>query len=442
MTLVVTPEDIVGRAEESGAPGLLAKAQHWQRVPLGDVAKVVNGAPFSSRLFNNTGRGLPLVRIRDVARGTTDTFYDGPYDDVHLVRAGDLLVGMDGDFRVAVWRSSNALLNQRVCRIEVTRPDIYDAAFMRHVLQGYLDAIWAETSAVTVKHLSSKTLSRIPLPLPPLDEQQRVVAVLEDHLSRLDVAAASLTRAETLSRALRLTLANDVSAGWVVAPELRGQVTSEGYPRLGPGWTWRSIEEIAGGVRANVTIGPFGSNLKVSDYKESGTPLVFVRNIRSKDFLYSGQPHVSAEKAATLANHLAVKGDVLVTKMGDPPGDSAVYTLDEPAVITSDCLRLRPTSDFLPEYLAIAIESSLVRSQILAITSGVAQKKVSLERFREGVLVPCPDISLQGEMVERFDTVVEATRRLIQGAQQLERVDALRRALLTSAFSGSLKASV
>jgi len=296
----------------------------------------------------------------------------------------------------------------------------------------------SKATGTTFSAVTGAVLKAHAIPVAPLDEQQRIVATLEDHLSRLDAATSSITHARTLSAFFRRSLANDVSAGWAVTPELRGQLDAEGRPLLGPGWSWKSVEEITGGVKSNVTIGPFGSNLKVADYCESGTPLVFVRNIRSKEFLPPGQPHISKEKAATLTGHQAVKGDVLVTKMGDPPGDSAVYPLDEPAVITSDCLRLRPTGDFLPEYLGIAIESGLVRSQILAITSGVAQKKVSLARFRRGVLIPCPAFSMQVEMADRFNSAIDATQRSINGARHLDRVDALRLGLLDAAFNGEL----
>ena len=84
---------------------------------LGDHAKFLSGFAFKSTFFNNDGIGLPVVRIRDVVRGHSETFYSGRYDDNYIVSNGDYLIGMDGEFNLAQWRAETALLNQRVCKI-------------------------------------------------------------------------------------------------------------------------------------------------------------------------------------------------------------------------------------------------------------------------------------------------------------------------------------
>ena len=57
--------------------GLLGKHPSWERIRLGEVAHIQNGAPFESARFNTEGKGIPLLRIRDVKRGKTDTYYVG-----------------------------------------------------------------------------------------------------------------------------------------------------------------------------------------------------------------------------------------------------------------------------------------------------------------------------------------------------------------------------
>jgi type I restriction enzyme S subunit len=168
----VTFTDSIQEIVNANRNGLLGKHASWQRVALQDVCQILNGFPFPSDRFSSQ-RGTPLVRIRDVVRGYTDTNFDGPYDHRYLVNRGDLLVGMDGDFNCASWRSNAALLNQRVCKIT---PDdrFYAGPFLRYVLQGYLSAIQAQTPSMTVAHLSSRTISDIPLPLPPRAEQDRM----------------------------------------------------------------------------------------------------------------------------------------------------------------------------------------------------------------------------------------------------------------------------
>ena len=86
--------------------------------PLGDLAAITSGFAFKSSEFNTTGDGLPLIRIRDVVSGRSETFYSGDFKPDHVIENGDALIGMDGEFNLAKWRGGRALLNQRVCKVE------------------------------------------------------------------------------------------------------------------------------------------------------------------------------------------------------------------------------------------------------------------------------------------------------------------------------------
>ena len=83
----------------------------------------------------------------------------------HVVESGDLLIGMDGDFRIARWTGGRALLNQRVCRLQVRDSDLYCDHFLEYVLRPTWTRSHKVTSSVTVKHLSSRTVADLPIPL-------------------------------------------------------------------------------------------------------------------------------------------------------------------------------------------------------------------------------------------------------------------------------------
>ena len=207
---------------DADTSGLLGKHPKWERVPLADVASILNGAPFDSALFSRTD-GLPLVRIRDVIAGETATYYKGAYEDAYLVQQGDLLVGMDGDFNSGLWGTRTALLNQRVCKISPTEA-FYDKRLLALALPGYLAAINANTPSVTVKHLSSKTIGEIELALPPRAEQARIVAKLEELLSDLDAGVAELKAAQRKLVQYRQSLLKAAVEGALTA-EWRAQHT-------------------------------------------------------------------------------------------------------------------------------------------------------------------------------------------------------------------------
>lgn len=398
-------------------PGLLAKADHWRRVPLGDVATIVNGAPFSSRLFNTTGRGMPLVRIRDVARGMTDTFYDGPYDDIHLVRAGDLLVGMDGDFRVAVWHAGTALLNQRVCRVDVSRPEIYDPVFLRHVLQGYLDAIWAETSSVTVKHLSSKTLAQIPLPLPTLDEQRRIVAILEGHLSRLDASTGSLSHSRSMVDAIQRRAMVSLLAEGGDDTELDGVLT-------------QSI----GGVWGE---GPGDSELDVRVIRVTEMGRLGVLN-----------PATAATRSITqtqYASRALRAGDLLLEKSGGGPTTPVgrvglVRELEGPSICSNFMQLMRPDIDRVhPRWLHLYLNAYHLSGRTNAMQK--ASTNIRNIKASEYLKIPIkvPSLERQDELIATTETWLDGAARLAESLDAgLRRGSALRRSLLSSAFSGRL----
>ena len=205
---------------DADTSGMLGKHATWERVPLAEVATILNGAPFDSALFSTT-EGIPLIRIRDVTTGQTNTYYTGTYEDAYLVQQGDLLVGMDGDFNSGFWGPKTALLNQRVCKISPAE-SFYDRRLLALTLPGYLAAINANTPSVTVKHLSSKTIGEIGLPLPPRAEQARIVAKLEELLSDLDAGVTELKAAQKKlaqyrQSLLKAAVEGALTAGWRAA---------------------------------------------------------------------------------------------------------------------------------------------------------------------------------------------------------------------------------
>lgn len=149
-----------------------------ERVALGEVLTVQNGAAFQSTYFNTLGDGIPLIRVRDVNTGFSNTYYSGAYEDDYLVQNGDILIGMDGDFKVKKWADGAALLNQRVARLTHFSNQVIPD-FVLYQLQPELLKIQNSTQSSTVKHLSSRTIANISIPFPPLGVQEEIVRILD-----------------------------------------------------------------------------------------------------------------------------------------------------------------------------------------------------------------------------------------------------------------------
>lgn len=198
--------------------------------------------------------------------------------------------------------------------------------------------------------------------------------------------------------------------------------------QLPSGWALADIDDIKANSPNALAIGPFGSNLKVSDYRDSGVPLVFVRNIRARAFDTSDLKFVSRAKAESLRAHHVTEGDLLVTKMGDPPGDVAIYPLHEEGIITADCIKLTPHTSINTKYLMYALRTPAAKRQIIQITQGVAQPKMSLARFRHGVQIPLAPSAEQNRIVaaieEQFSRIDAGVAALERARQNLKRMRA------------------
>jgi type I restriction enzyme S subunit len=178
---------------------------HWGWTRLIDIARPSYGFAFPSSRFNSAKRGMPLIRIRDISNVDTEAYFDGDYDPAYIVTAGDYLVGMDGDFNLRRWTGRDGLLNQRVMRINGWRCGV-NPEFVRLPLQFVLDHLHGKTSLTTVKHLSAKQVNGIEIPLPPLSEQRRIVAKIDELMALCDRLEA--TRAGCDATRDRLTAAS------------------------------------------------------------------------------------------------------------------------------------------------------------------------------------------------------------------------------------------
>lgn len=454
MTLRLAPKDIV---TQSTSP-LLATADWWERCPLGDIAQVTNGAAFKSAKFNNNEDGLPLVRIRDVGQPRASTHYSGDYEDRHLVESGNLLIGMDGDFRIARWTGGRALLNQRVCRVQVHDPDLYCDRFLEYVLQPYLDEIHKVTSSVTVKHLSSRTLTDLPIPLPPRAEQERVVGAIEEYFSRLDAASDAITTAQTRIEVSRRSVLTEAFAGQLAPQDPSDETASALLERIaadrgtepaarvghsGPtdlplGWTWARLDDLATAEPRAITDGPFGSNLKTAHYTESGPRVIRLQNIGDGVFKHE-DAHVSEEHYLSLVRHAVQEGDLVVASLGETlPRACLVPGWVPPAIVKADCIRVRLHPEVNSSYVNFALQHPGLRRQTATEIKGVGRPRLGLKGIRNLAVPLAPPAEQQRVVtaIEEHYARLDATSQATVATQT--KIEALRRCVLSEAVTGRL----
>jgi type I restriction enzyme S subunit len=138
---------------------------NWDVVPLFDEADVQFGFALKSSGFGPSGR-WPVIRIRDLPEGATDTFTDEFPGQRYLVDDGDSLIGMDGEFHMCRWSGGPALLNQRVTRLRPKGrlgPEVLHRSLLAPIRE-----LNEQIVGTTVAHLGKSHLERLMLVVPPL----------------------------------------------------------------------------------------------------------------------------------------------------------------------------------------------------------------------------------------------------------------------------------
>ena len=449
MALTIRVAEII----ETSTDPLLGKRPSWGRALLRDIAAIWNGFPFKSSKFTR-GKGMPLIRIRDIGAGRTEINYAGEYDPAHVVETGDLLVGMDGAFKCARWRGPKGLLNQRVCRL-IPRTGIYHPKLLEYLLPAYLEAIHRMTSSVTVKHLSSKSLAEIPLPLPPWAEQERIVAEIEKQYARLDAGVVALMRAKGNLRRYRAAILKAAFNGRLAETEAeRARREGRSYesgalllrrilatrfggmgtrrkgfapsaavslPAPPEGWIWATYAQVG-----NVTTG-FTPPTRDAENFAGDIPF-----FRPADLVADADP-------AAVRGHLSDKwlknkrlipaGSMLVTCIGLTIGDAILAPFD--CAINQQINAVTLNQDLVDAaYVHLWTVSPAGRRQILAEASATIVP--ILNKYRFGALpLPLPPLAEQRRIVAKINRhlgVVETLRHRIDA--HLKHAERLRRSVL------------
>lgn len=451
MSLTIPPARIV---EESDSP-LLAAADGWLRRPLAEVSTVLNGFAFKSNQFS-LDAGMPLIRIRDLFKDRTSVGYVGEYDGRYLVHPGDLLVGMDGDFNCSRWRGSTALLNQRVCKITID-PDRLDLDFLTYLLPGYLQAIHDRTSSTTVTHLSSRDVAQIPIPVPPVAEQRRVVQRLNQIGGHRDATTTHLARARTILTNFRKAVLAAACSGRLTEswrderpdlPAIDLNTLELNRPRR------RSRQAVQTNVSlpdipSSYVLTTIGNIAEVLDYGTSrkadgfygDVPVLRMGNIQDGMLDLSNLKFMTND--AEVERLMLRSGDLLFNRTNSPElvGKSAVWQGSEPTTFASYLIRVRfHGCAAIPEFVNYWINSSWGRLWARQEkTDGVSQSNINGTKL--GTMpIPLPPIDEQREIVRRVERALQASKNVLTQVDTASNLlDRTGQAALAKAFRGELQ---
>ena len=176
-----------------------------------------------------------------------------------------------------------------------------------------------------------------------------------------------------------------------------------------------TLEDLAANRSDAMVDGPFGSNLKASEYVEAGVPIVRLQNIRRGYFRSKDIKFVTPTKARELSRHSYEPGDVVIAKLGECGASCIVPESAGRGVIVADVVRFRGDRARIDHrYLVHFLNSPFALRQIGALSKGSTRARVNLSDFK-GIVVPLPLLAEQRRIADILDKA-DAIRRKRQEA--------------------------
>lgn len=271
--------------------------------------------------------------------------------------------------------------------------------------------------------LTQKNLDIIPIPLPPINEQQRIVNIIESLFAKLDRAK------ELIENTLAQWEQNKMA---ILHKAFTGELTAK----------WRKENNIDLSSWQEKTIDELCTSLKYGTSKKSkpeGSVVVLrMGNLQNGEIDWSNLMYTDDKD--DIEKYLLKKGDVLFNRTNSPElvGKTSIYRGEYPAIYAGYLIKLDYGKDIIGEYLNYMMNSTKAKHYCYTVkTDGVSQSNINAKKIG-AFEIPVPTIEEQQEIVNILDRLLAKYNKIKNLEQQLEKIELLKKAILAKAFRGEL----
>lgn len=351
---------------------------------------------------------LPYVDIKAFEKGIVDS-YASPEKCV-LCDDGDLLIVCDGSRSGLTGRAIKGVVGSTLSKISA---DGLTTEYLRYFIQSKYTLLNTQKKGTGTPHLNAQILKESKLIVPPLPEQERIVARIEELFSELDKAVETLkTTKQQLAvyRQAVLKEAFDVQADTV------------------------EISSIVEDIR----IGPFGTALHKEDYINNGIPVINPQHIKNNSILPSPKITITQDKANELLSYQLKANDIIMGRRGEMGRAAAVTEKESGWICGTGSIRFRLKDEFDAEFYAKILSSPSVVHYLEEKATGTTMKNLNEEIVKH---IPVPKITRKTQVaitnrLEKTLSVCDNIEKTVDTA--LQQADAMRQSILKQAFEGRL----
>ena len=340
--------------------------------------------------------------------------------------------------------------------------DPFDVRYFNYFMQTAREDLERYAPATAQKNINLKILSEVAVPIPPLPEQRRIVARIEELFSRLDAGVAALRHAKAQLQRYRQS---------VLAAAVTGQLTQawrEQHPDTEPakeflkrilkkrreqwdgrgkykepiepaterggeipdGWVRTSTDSVCSQITDGEHIQP--------PYQDEGLPMLSAKHVRDGYVILNGAGLIAPDDFETCLKRCApVKNDVLIVSVGATTGRTGIVGDQPPFALVRSVLLLRPLL-IHPQYLMIWNQSPWCMDWKMRASGASAQPHLYIKDTRR-MPFALPPLAEQHQIVAEVEARTTAINHLeAELDRQITRSNRLRQSTLASAFSGTL----
>ena len=266
----------------------------------------------------------------------------------------------------------------------------------------------------TVRYVRMGNFTSYEVPVPPLSEQERIVARIEELFSQLDAGV------ETLKK-IKVQLAI-----------YRQAVLKEAFEGIE---TFIPLEKIT----IRVFDGPFGTNLKTADYTDSGVRVVRLENLKNAWFDDTKKSFVTFEKYESIKAHTVFPFDLIMsTFISDSIKICQLPPYIGYAVNKADCVGIRLKAEIIPHFIMYYMSSRRAYNDLVNQVHGATRPRVNTSQIKV-LNVPIVEVKKQEIIVSKIESSLSVCDNIEQTVDaSLQQADALRQSILKDAFEGRL----
>lgn len=380
---------------------------------LGNVATYINGRAFKPSEWET--EGLPIIRIQNLTNPSAPyNFSSKLLEEKYRVKQGDLLFAWSASLGAHIWTGHDAWLNQHIFR--VIPSEQVKKKYLYYFLLQVVAELYAKTHGSGMVHITKAPFMNTPIPVPALNEQERIVSKIEELFSRLDASVAEL---QTAKEKLKV---------------YRQAVLKEAFDSVQANSKRVTIKSVCETIKVGIVIKP------TQYYVEQGGVFAFrnanVRRnyIEDKDWaMISQEGHQKNLKSQV---HI---GDVLIARSGVNLGMAATVPQKYDGYNAIDVVIAVPKKEFiLSQYLAQYTNSPYGLEIVRKNQHGAAQGHLNVKEYGN-LPIFLPNIPEQYSLLKKIESRLSVCDNIEQTIDtSLQQAEALRQSILKQAFEGEM----